>query len=152
MALQAGRRNFIAALGFLVAWPLAARAQQASTLRRVGVLMNVGANDSDFEANLAAFLHALHELGWTDGRNVQIEVRWGGGTAAGIRKQAVELVAGSPDVILATGTAAMRPFLQASAPFRSYSSRSPIRSALALSIPWPGRAAMLRDSFSSNTV
>jgi putative ABC transport system substrate-binding protein len=80
---------------------------------RVGVLMNGGTGDPDSQANLAAFLQAFHNLGWTDGRNVRIETRFGGGTALGIRKQVADLVALAPDVLVATGTAAMGPFMQA---------------------------------------
>jgi putative tryptophan/tyrosine transport system substrate-binding protein len=108
------RREFIALLGgTAVAWPLAARAQQQpDRMRRIGVLMNV-AEESDQQANLAAFVQALQQLGWTDGRTVQIETRWARGSAPEIRRHAGELVALAPDVILATGTAAMGPFLQA---------------------------------------
>ena len=106
------RRDFITLLGAAAATPLAARAQQSDRMRRIGVLMNA-AEESDQQANLAAFRQALQQLGWTDGRNVQIETRWAGGSAPEIRRHAGELVALAPDVIFATGTAAMAPFLQA---------------------------------------
>ena len=105
------RREFITLLGgAAAAWPLAARAQRSERVRRVAVLLNAVAGDSDSQANLVVFLQALQQRGWTDGGNVQVETRWGGGRADGIRKQAKELVALAPDVILATGTAAMGPF------------------------------------------
>jgi ABC-type uncharacterized transport system substrate-binding protein len=107
------RREFITLLGGAAALPLAAHAQQPERMRRIGVLMNLGANDKDAQANLATFSQSLQQLGWTDGKNVRIETRWGGGHASGIGKQAANLVALAPDVIFATGTAAMRPFLQA---------------------------------------
>lgn len=108
------RREFLTLLGgAAAAWPLTAHAQQPNGMRRIGVLLNAAEGDSDSLVNLAAFQKAFQQLGWTDGRNVRIEIRWGGGRAAGIRKQANDLVALAPDVILATGTAAMSPFLQA---------------------------------------
>src|SRR5437660_2167642 len=113
MRVKMRRREFISLLGGAAgAWPLAARAQQSDRMRRIGVLM-IAAEDSDQQANLAAFTQALQQLGWTDGRNVQIETRWAGGSAPEIRRHAGELVALAPDVIFATGTAAMAPFLQA---------------------------------------
>ena len=107
-----GRREFIAGLGGAAAWPLAARAQQPQRMRRIGVLMNLAADDPESLARVGAFLQGLQELGWTDGRNVRIEYRWGSGNAERIRKSAVELVASEPDVILATGTSAMGPLQQ----------------------------------------
>jgi putative ABC transport system substrate-binding protein len=107
------RRAFITLLGGAAAWPLAARAQQADRMRHIGVLMNTSADDPDNQSNIAAFLQVLQQLGWTDGRNVRIDTRWAGGTAAEIRRHAADLAALAPDVIFATGTAAMGPFLQA---------------------------------------
>ena len=84
-------------------------------MRRIGVLIGaaVDADDPDAKANIAAFLQVLQQLGWTDGRNVRIDYRWGAGNADNIRKHAAELVALAPDVILATGTVAMAPLLEA---------------------------------------
>ena len=109
------RRTFIALVsGAAVAWPLATRAQQADRVRRVGVLMGgVGEDDLDGQARIAAFLHGLAQLAWTEGRNVRIDTRWSAGNADGIRKHAAELVALAPDVILASGTSTMGPLLQA---------------------------------------
>jgi putative ABC transport system substrate-binding protein len=104
--LDVRRREFITLLGgATVAWPLTARAQQA--VRRIGVLFPGAADDQGGQARLAAFLQALQPLGWTDGRNVQIEYRWGGGDAERVRKHANELAALAPDVILTTGTGAL---------------------------------------------
>src|SRR5258707_14642666 len=99
------RREFISLLGgAAAAWPLAARAQQPSAMRRIGVLMDLAENDPEGEARIAAFLQGLAQLGWTDGRNVRIDTRWGAGDADRTRRQAAELVALAPDVILATGS------------------------------------------------
>jgi putative ABC transport system substrate-binding protein len=110
------RREFITLVGgAAAAWPLAARAQQAERMRRIGVLIGaaVDADDPDVQANIAAFLQRLQQLGWTDGGNVRIDYRWGAGNADNIRKYAAELVALAPDVILVNGTAVMAPLLQA---------------------------------------
>jgi putative tryptophan/tyrosine transport system substrate-binding protein len=81
------RRDFITLLGgAAAAWPLAARAQQAERVRRIGVLMSVAADGPQGQARLAAFVKGLEQLGWTDGRNVQIDTRWGGGDAERTRK------------------------------------------------------------------
>jgi putative ABC transport system substrate-binding protein len=87
-----------------VAWPLAARAQQADRMRRVGVLLNRVADDPEEQARLAAFLQRLQELGWTDGRNVWIDYRWAAADPDRSRTYAAELVALAPDVILAAGS------------------------------------------------
>ena len=99
------RREFIALVGGAAAWPLAAQAQQPERMRRIGVLFGLAASDPDTQARLAAFLQGLQQLGWTEGRNVQIESRWGAGNADNTRKYAAELAALAPDVILATGGA-----------------------------------------------
>ena len=96
------RRQFITLLGGAAAgWPLAARAQEGERMRRIGVLIPSAAADREFQARLAAFLQELQQLGWTDGRNILIDTRWGAGNADLIRKHAVELVAGGPDVVMA---------------------------------------------------
>ena len=100
-------------LGGAAAWPLAARAQQPERMRRIGVLMGAAADDPEGQARIAAFQQGLQQLGWTDGRNVRIDYRWGAGNADDIRKYAAELVALAPDVILATGGASVAPLLQA---------------------------------------
>jgi ABC-type uncharacterized transport system substrate-binding protein len=108
------RRQFITLIGAAAVWPLAARAQQSERVRRIGVLTGgPRPDDPDAQTNIAAFLQALQQLGWTDGRNVRIEYRWGLGNPADIRKSAEELAALAPDVILSTGTASLAPLLQA---------------------------------------
>ena len=107
------RREFITLVGGAAAWPLAARGQQGERVRRIGVLAGVGASDLDAQARLAAFLQALQQLGWTNGRNVRLDVRWAAGNADDARKYAAELVALGPDVILAHGGSVVGPLLQA---------------------------------------
>ena len=98
------RRAFITLLGgAAAAWPLAARAQQAERMRRIGVVMSLAADDPEDQARVAALLQELAQLGWTDGRNVRIDIRWPAGDADRVRKYAAELVALTPDVLLATG-------------------------------------------------
>jgi putative ABC transport system substrate-binding protein len=107
------RRDFIKVLGSgAVAWPLAARAQQPDRMRRIGALAGIE-DDAEGQARFSAFQQGLQQLGWTDGRNVRIDYRFGGGDADSIRKHAVELAALAPDVILAAGAAAVGPMLQA---------------------------------------
>jgi putative tryptophan/tyrosine transport system substrate-binding protein len=99
------RRDFIAGIaGSAAAWPLAARAQQTGRMRRLGVLMAPQESDPEGKAQLSGFTQALAALGWIEGRNLQMEVRWGGGDANRARIYAKELVALQPDVILAQGT------------------------------------------------
>jgi putative tryptophan/tyrosine transport system substrate-binding protein len=95
------RREFIAAFGSAAAWPLVARAQQPMAMRRIGVL--TGGFGPDSQARLEAFLRALAQLGWTEGQNMRLEIRRGGGDSDTIRKHAAELVALAPDVIMAIG-------------------------------------------------
>jgi ABC-type uncharacterized transport system substrate-binding protein len=96
------RREFITLLGGAAAWPITARAQQPERMRRIGVLMSV-ADAPEGQARLAAFLKGLQQWGWTEGRNVRIDTRWGGGDAERTRKNVAELLALGPDVFLASG-------------------------------------------------
>ena len=108
------RREFITLLGgAAAAWPLAARAQQAERMRRIGVLMSLAADDPEGQARLTAFVQGLQELGWTDGRNVRIDYRWPAGDAERTRRYATELAALSPDVILAGAGSVVPSLLQA---------------------------------------
>ena len=84
-------------------WPLSTLAQQPERVRRIGVLSGATKDTPDLQVRLAAFQQVLQQLGWTDGRNVRIDYRWGAGSADNIRRYAAELVALAPDVILATG-------------------------------------------------
>ena len=98
------RREFMTLLGGATAWPIAARAQQGQRVRLVCILEGISANTPGSKARYAAFLEGLQQLGWTSGRNVQIEVRYAEGDEAAIRKYAEELVALAPDVLVAAGS------------------------------------------------
>jgi DNA-binding LacI/PurR family transcriptional regulator len=100
------RRDFVKGIiGGSVTWPLAALAQQPKAMRHIGVMMSTGAESTVAQARLAAFMQGLQEFGWAVGRNMRIEIRWPAGDAERTRREAAELVALAPDVILATGSA-----------------------------------------------
>jgi ABC-type uncharacterized transport system substrate-binding protein len=105
------RREFITLLGGAAAWPIGARAQER--VRRIGVLMNIAADDPQAQSRIEAFLQGLQPLGWTVGRNLQIDVRWAAADADLFRRYATELVALAPDVILASTNSAVAPLQQA---------------------------------------
>ena len=108
MTVTIGRRELLAALGgAAAAWPLAARAQQAERMRRIGVLMNLAADDPEASARVTALAQGLQQLGWTVGRNLRIDYRWGAMDADRARRCAPELVALAPDVILAVSAPAV---------------------------------------------
>src|SRR5262249_54144476 len=108
------RREFGTLLGgSAAAWPLAARAQQPGGVQRIGVLVSLPADDPQAQVRNAAFLQGLQQLGWTVGRNVKIDFRWGASNADNARKFASELLALRPDVLLAPGTSTLAPLLQA---------------------------------------
>jgi putative ABC transport system substrate-binding protein len=108
------RRDFIKGVAnSAAAWPLAARAQEHERVQRIGVLMNLAADDAEGQARLAAFLLGLQEAGWEVGRNVHIDLRWGAGDVDRFRKQGAELVALAPDVVLASSLPVVGPLLQA---------------------------------------
>jgi putative tryptophan/tyrosine transport system substrate-binding protein len=100
------RREFIVLVGGAAIWPFAARAQQPTGMRRIGVLMNFLSNAPEGQARVAAFAQALQKLGWNEGDNVRIDVRWAGDESERHRKYAEELVELNPDVILASGSQA----------------------------------------------
>jgi putative tryptophan/tyrosine transport system substrate-binding protein len=108
------RREFIAALGGAVVWPVVARAQQGERMRRIGVLVSAVEGDPRGLEYVTAFAQGLAELGWTVGRNVRIEYRWGGGDLDRFRRYAAELVALAPDVVLASSGSIVGAFQQAS--------------------------------------
>jgi putative ABC transport system substrate-binding protein len=134
------RREFIAALGGAAVWPLVARAQQPEAIRRIGILVSLAADDRQGQARHAAFVQSLRELGWTEGRNVRIETRWGAGNATDIRKYAAELVAFAPDVILAAGGSVVGPLLQATnaVPIVFTGVSDPVGGGLVASLARPG--------------
>src|SRR6516164_1729979 len=99
------RRDFISLLGSTAAaWPLAAHAQQGEHIRRIGVLMNAAAAEPEFQSYLASFIQGLRQLGWTEGQNFRIDVRWNAGDAGLSRTYAAELLGLMPDVILTGST------------------------------------------------
>ncbi len=110
-------------------------------MRRVGVLLPAAADDTEFQARVAAFHQALALLGWSIGRNVRIDTRWGTTNAAEIRRHAAELAALAPDVILAHGSSTVGPLLQATRSVPIVFPVVPIQSAPASSTAWRGRAA-----------
>jgi len=134
------RRNFIALLGGAAAWPLAARAQQPERMRRIGILMTAAADDPESLARVGAFLQGLQELGWTDGRNVRLEYRWGSGDAERIRKSAAELVALVPDVILVSGNSGLVPLHRETRtlPIVFVNTGDPVGGGFAASLARPG--------------
>jgi len=112
------RRDFITLLGGAAAaaspfWPPAARAQQGERIRRIGVLMPLAAEDPEGQTRLGAFLQALQRLGWTIGRNLQVDQRWGAGNVGAMRKYATELVTLTPDALVGPGTTPVGPLLEA---------------------------------------
>jgi putative ABC transport system substrate-binding protein len=98
------RRECITLLGGAAAWPLAARAQQGDRVRRIGVLMYNDENDPVWKTYVSAFTQALAGLGWSDGRNLRMDLRWPGPDISRIRALAQELVGLQPDIILTTGS------------------------------------------------
>src|SRR4029077_18927612 len=112
-SLPLHRRELIALLASTAAtWPVRARAQQQEHVRRIGVLMPFAVASAQYQARISVFLHGLRELGWVDGRNIQIEYRANTGTHAEIRKPATEFVGVGPDGILATGVSTVGPLQQ----------------------------------------
>jgi ABC-type uncharacterized transport system substrate-binding protein len=139
MASYIERRKFLATLGAVAAWPLAARAQQGERTRRIGVLMGV-ADDREGQARVTALKQGLQELGWADGRNIQIETRFGGGDPGRIRAQAAELVALAPDVIVVQTSPVVRALRQAtsSIPIVMAAVNDPVDQGFVSSLAHPG--------------
>jgi putative ABC transport system substrate-binding protein len=135
------RRAFITLLGGAAAWPLAARAQQPTLMPRIGVLMYPTASDPEAQARLSAFVDALRQLGWTDGRNVRIDTRWPVGPDTDHARQgAAELLDLGPDVILATGNNATAPLQQLtkSVPIVFVVTADPVGSGYVANMAHPG--------------
>jgi putative ABC transport system substrate-binding protein len=107
------RREVLGVLAGAAAWPFAARAQQRERMRRIGVIHTSAADDQHGQARNTAFLQALAQSGWIEGRNVSIDIRWSAADAERIRRYAAEVVALAPDVIMATGSIVVAPLLQA---------------------------------------
>ncbi|HEV7358154.1 MAG TPA: hypothetical protein VGN99_09160 [Steroidobacteraceae bacterium] len=135
------RREFIALLGgAAVAWPLAAHAQQGQRVRLICILEGISADTPGAKTRYAAFLEGLQQLGWTPGRNVQIEVRYAEGDEAAIRKYAAELVALVPDVLVVAGGAPAEAVLKVTHTIPSCLSSFPTLWGLASSRPCRSRA------------
>ena len=134
------RRECITLLGGAAAWPLAAHAQQGERMRRIGVLMGLAADDAEGQARIAAFVQALQGLGWSNGRNVRIDIRRGAGDAERSRSYAAELVALTPDVILASGGTVVGPLLQATrtVPIVFTQTPDPVGAGFVASLARPG--------------
>src|SRR5262245_14488862 len=141
MASHIGRRKFLATVlgGAAAAWPLAARAQRADRMRRIGVLMNTTAEDPLGQAGSAAFAQGLQQLGWEVGFNVRVDTRWGAGDTERYRKYATELVALAPDVILATANSIVSALQQArTVPIVFVTTIDPVGGGLVASLARPG--------------
>jgi len=135
------RRAFISLLGgAAAAWPLAARAQQADRVRRIGVLMSTAADDPEGQARIAALLQGLQQLGWIVGRNVQIEYRWTAGAPERVRNYATELVALAPDVIVTGGASYVAALQQVTraVPIVFATATDPVGGGLVASLARPG--------------
>ena len=133
------RREFVTLLGGAAAWPLAARAQQGERMRRIGVLLNLAADDPMGQARVAAFVQGLEAAGWSDGRNLRIDTRWAASDPDNFRKYAAELIALGPDVVLASTTPAVLQLQQASrtVPIVFVSAIDPVGSGLIASMARP---------------
>jgi putative ABC transport system substrate-binding protein len=134
------RREFIAGLGSVAAWPVVAQAQQSPRMRRIGVLLACAESDSEGKAYIAAFREGLQKFGWTEGRNVRIDYRWGAADTELMQRLAKDLVALQPDLILSHSTPTTAALLQQSRtiPIIFADVSDPIGSGFAASLPRPG--------------
>jgi putative tryptophan/tyrosine transport system substrate-binding protein len=134
------RREFIAGLGSAAAWPVVARAQQAEQVRRVGVLMNGAATEAIGQARVAGLVQELRQLGWTEGRNLRVDVRWNGGDAQLARIYAAQLIGLMPDLILASSTTNLTVIRRATStiPVVFISVTDPVAQGFVASVTKPG--------------
>jgi putative tryptophan/tyrosine transport system substrate-binding protein len=134
------RREFITLLGAAAAWPLAARAQQGERLRRIAMLMAYAESDSEAQTWVAAYRDRLQQLGWTEGRNIAIDVRWATGETEAIQRYAKELVASRPELLLASSTPPTAALLQQTRtiPIVFTLVSDPVGSGFVASFPRPG--------------
>ena len=138
------RRELMATLGgAAIAWPLLGRTQQINQMRRVGVLMLLAAEDAVAKARIVTFRQSLRQLGWIDGNNLQIDYRWSTGDSDQVRKDAVDLVALAPDVLLATGSSSVAALQQATrtVPIVFALVSDPVGAGFVDSLPRPGSNA-----------
>jgi putative ABC transport system substrate-binding protein len=135
------RRDFVVGLGSVAAaWPLAARAQQAGGVRRIGVLMSAAATETEFQSNLAAFTQGLRQLGWVEGQNLRVGVRWNAGNAGLSQTYAAQLIGLMPDVILVASTTNLTAIRQATStvPVVFVSVSDPVAQGFVASVRQPG--------------
>src|SRR5262245_57522018 len=143
MASHIGRRKFLATFGSVAAsaWPRAARARQSASIRKVSLLIGPAESDIEAQRRIAAFRERMQGLGWVDGRNVRFEYRWGGGDPDRIARQAAELVAAQPDVIMANSTPVIAALKRATAtiPIVFAVVADPVGDGFVASLSRPGR-------------
>ena len=137
---QPTRREVVTLLSGAAAWPLTASAQQRDKMRRIGVLMNLAAEDAEGQGRLAAFLQGLQEAGWSVGLNMRVDLRWGAGDPEYYRRYAAELVALAPDVILGAGAIVALTLQRATPtiPIVFANTSDPVGSGLVASLARPG--------------
>jgi putative ABC transport system substrate-binding protein len=137
------RREFITLLGGAAAWPLAARAQRADRVRRIGLLIGLASDDPESSRRLTVFVQGLEQLGWSEGRNLRTTVRFGAGDALRVRKYAEELVTMAPDAIMTTGSLSLGALLQATRriPIVFAQVADPVGAGYVQSLAWPGSNA-----------
>ena len=141
MTVTIGRRELLAALGgAAVVWPLAARAQQGDRVRRIGALIGRDETDPQGKTYVSAFTQALAGLGWTEGRNVRMDLRWAGGDTKRIRAFAQELVGLQPDILMAAGTPVTAAFQRETRtiPIVFANVSDPVRSGFVAALNQPG--------------
>jgi putative tryptophan/tyrosine transport system substrate-binding protein len=148
------RREFIAGLGGAAAWPVAARAQPTERVRRIEVLLTGGENDPVAKSSVTAFTQALADLGWTDGRNVRVDVRWAGGDTNRIPALAQELVGLQPEIIMPNATSATAAVQKATRtiPIVFVSVGDPVASGLVASLNKPGGRNQVIQQASQNKI
>jgi ABC-type uncharacterized transport system substrate-binding protein len=146
------RRDFITLLGGAVTWPLAARAQHPEQMRRIAVLLSLAAGDPEGQARVEAFRQALRHLGWIEDRNVRFDIRWGAGDAELYRRHVAELIALSPDVILAAAASVLMPLLEATRtiPVVFAQATDPVGAGYVSSLAHPGGNATGFTNFDFN--
>ena len=136
---MSSRREFITLLGgAAAAWPVAAGAQQAERMRRIGVLMVIAENDPEAQPRIAAFLAGLQAFGWKDGRNVRIDYRWAADDTDRMRAYATELIDTAPDVIFVSSTPALAALGTRTIPIIFVGVPDPIGSGFVVSLARPG--------------
>src|SRR5580704_5273691 len=135
------RREFIAGLSGAAVWPLAARAQQSGGVRRVGVLINSVATDTEFQSYMAVFIRGLRQFGWVEGQNLRVDVRWNAGNAGLSQTYAAQLIGLMPDVILVASTTNLTAIRQVTStvPVVFVSVSDPLAQGFVASVRQPGR-------------